>query len=115
MTTPGSTPNDGHHDLSSTDTDDLFASPSRVDQKRDARAATTDADTTHRPPRPLTGESRFETEQAREVALQKELAGVRSINEVIGGVSGSLERAKGNMEVRMTIILLPLLLTQTLG
>ncbi|KAK4190781.1 DASH complex subunit Duo1-domain-containing protein [Podospora australis] len=41
--------------------------------------------------------SRFDTDEAREGALQRELEGVRNINAVIEGVIGTLERAKGNM------------------
>lgn len=37
----------------------------------------------------------------REAVLRKELEGVRSINESIEGMIGTLERAGGNMEVRM--------------
>ncbi len=43
--------------------------------------------------------SRFDTDESREAALLKELEGVRKINEVIEGVIGTLERAKGNMGV----------------
>ncbi|KAK4109706.1 hypothetical protein N656DRAFT_791573 [Canariomyces notabilis] len=46
---------------------------------------------------PTNHSSRFDTEEAREAALRKELEGVRKINEVIEGVIGTLERAKGNM------------------
>jgi hypothetical protein len=48
---------------------------------------------------PTNHSSRFDTEEAREAALRKELEGVRKINEVIEGVIGTLERAKGNMGV----------------
>ncbi|KAJ4381939.1 hypothetical protein N0V85_008639 [Neurospora sp. IMI 360204] len=37
------------------------------------------------------------TIESREAALQRELEGVRKINQVIEGVIGTLERAKGNM------------------
>ncbi|KAK3953693.1 DASH complex subunit Duo1-domain-containing protein [Pseudoneurospora amorphoporcata] len=37
------------------------------------------------------------TIESREAALQRELEGVRKINQVIQGVIGTLERAKGNM------------------
>ncbi|KAI1325963.1 hypothetical protein F5Y16DRAFT_376435 [Xylariaceae sp. FL0255] len=37
-------------------------------------------------------------EAAREAALRRELDGVRNINELIEGVVGTLERAKGNMQ-----------------
>ncbi|KAK4164501.1 DASH complex subunit Duo1-domain-containing protein [Cladorrhinum sp. PSN259] len=41
--------------------------------------------------------TRFETDESREAALQRELEGVRNINTVIEGVISTLERAKGNM------------------
>jgi DASH complex subunit Duo1 len=43
--------------------------------------------------------TRFETDESREAALQRELEGVRNINTVIEGVISTLERAKGNMGV----------------
>lgn len=43
----------------------------------------------------------FDAEEVREAALQRELEGVRNINEVIEGVIGTLERAKGNMGVSL--------------
>lgn len=48
---------------------------------------------------PTNQNSRFDTGEAREAALRKELEGIRKINEVIEGVIGTLERAKGNMGV----------------
>lgn len=44
--------------------------------------------------------SRFDTDESREAALRKELEGVRKVNQVIEGVIGTLERARGNMGVR---------------
>lgn len=41
----------------------------------------------------------FDAGDVREAALRRELEGVRNINEVIEGVIGTLERAKGNMGV----------------
>ncbi|RFU35336.1 hypothetical protein B7463_g969, partial [Scytalidium lignicola] len=76
-------------DISDSDNEDLFASPSRPSrtaQKADNRNG------------PAMRESKYDAEQAHEVALQKELESVRSINEVIEGVVSSLETAKGNME-----------------
>jgi hypothetical protein len=49
---------------------------------------------------------RYDAEHAREEALQKELEGVRSINEVIEGVISSLERAKGNMDVGIISVII---------
>jgi len=52
--------------------------------------------------------SRFDTEEVREAALRRELEGVRNINEVIEGVLGTLERAKGNMGVCCHSLTLPI-------
>lgn len=41
----------------------------------------------------------FDADEVRETQLRRELEGVRNINEVIEGVIGTLERAKGNMGV----------------
>jgi hypothetical protein len=87
------TPDVGRLDLSDTDTDDLFASPSRVAAKSSRKAEPAEY------PGSRNGESKYDAEQARDAQLQRELEGVRSINEVIEGVISSLERAKGNMDV----------------
>lgn len=50
----------------------------------------------------------FDAEDVREAALRRELEGVRNINEVIEGVIGTLERAKGNMGVRLLTFAPPL-------
>lgn len=89
-------------ELSEPDTDDLFASPSRPNKKADAEGKGKDAEapnatTSHKT---WNGESRYDNEEAREALLRKELESVRSINQVMEGVVESLERAKGNMEVR---------------
>jgi hypothetical protein len=86
-----STPDIGKLDLSDSDTDDLFASPSKA-----SKPATKP---NSKPEGQRNGESKYDAEEAREAALKKELEGVRSINEVIEGVVSSLECAKGNMEV----------------
>lgn len=44
---------------------------------------------------------RPETSESREAALRKELDSVRQINKVIENVVTSLEKAKGNMHVRL--------------
>ncbi|KAI8950375.1 DASH complex subunit Duo1-domain-containing protein [Xylaria longipes] len=52
-----------------------------------------------RPKTPSNQHNRYEDpDDARETALQRELEGVRNINELIEGVVGTLERAKGNMQ-----------------
>lgn len=84
------TPDIAKLDVSDSDNEDLFASPSRPSrtaQKSENRNG------------PAMRESKYDTEQAREEALRKELENVRSINEVIEGVVSSLETAKGNMDV----------------
>ncbi|KAJ2897918.1 uncharacterized protein MKZ38_004293 [Zalerion maritima] len=43
-------------------------------------------------------------DDVRQAALEKELRGVRSINEVIEGVIGTLEKAKGNMDTVSTTV-----------
>ena len=89
------TPDIGKLDLSdSTDTEDLFASPSRASKPTQKSTKQTE----HAPQRKE--ESKYDAEQAREASLQRELDSVRSINEVIEGVVNSLECAKGNMDVR---------------
>lgn len=77
--------------MDSSDHEDLFASPS--EQRTAARGGQQ---------APKTQNSRYDAEEAqeaREAALRRELEGVRNINEVIEGVIGTLERAKGNMGV----------------
>jgi hypothetical protein len=53
-----------------------------------------------RPKTPPNQPNRYDDPQdEREAALRRELDGVRKINELIEGVVGTLERAKGNMHV----------------
>ena len=95
-------------DLSDTDTEDLFASPSRVEQKKAHKSKSSVSENTKIPktpassskPNAASAESKYDTEEAREAALRKELAGIRNINQVVEGVVESLEKAKGNMDVR---------------
>jgi hypothetical protein len=96
------TPDIAKLDLSdSSDAEDLFASPSRTSKPTKTPTANA-SESTNAPPQRNT-ESKYDTEQARTNALQKELESVRSINEVIEGVISSLECAKGNMDVRITL------------
>lgn len=88
----------------SSDTEDLFASPSRA-SKQPKPTASQPAESSDGPlSRSGHGASRYDTEQARNALLQGELEGVRGINEVIEGVVSSLECAKGNMEVSLSPI-----------
>lgn len=75
------------------DHEDLFASPSNAKAPKTQLA--------ERPKTPSNNPSRYDDhEDVREAGLQRELEGVRNINELIEGVIGTLERAKGNMQVR---------------
>lgn len=94
-----STPDIGRLDLSDSDPEDLFASPSKASkasQKHPTKPAETPSANAGGQ---RNGESKYDTEATREANLKKELESVRNINEVIEGVLGSLESAKGNMEV----------------
>jgi hypothetical protein len=90
-----STPDVGKLDLSDSDTEDLFASPSKVSKQSQKSNPKSDV------PSNRNVESKYDAEQAREASLRKELESVRSINEVIESVVSSLEVAKGNMDVSL--------------
>lgn len=91
--------------LSDEDTEDLWTSPSKRQKK--PRSVNDDVDPGDMPEssHPRNGETLYDQEEAREVALRNELESVRNINQVIEGVVESLERAKGNMEVLMPFCL----------
>lgn len=82
--------------LSSSDLDidaqALFASPSSTSKKPVQQKAP-------KAPSPPLTDSKAESGNAREASLRRELAGIRSINEVIEGVVDSLAQAKGNLDV----------------
>ena len=77
------------------DTEDLFASPSMLTKAR--RPQQPPEDLKFQPPvdPPDTEEGHT---AAHEASLRRELASVRSMNQVISGVVDSLEKAKTNME-----------------
>ncbi|KAF8867168.1 hypothetical protein BDZ45DRAFT_700140 [Acephala macrosclerotiorum] len=91
-----STPNMERLDLSDSDNEDLFASPSKTLKPSHKHSAKPSESSNTLPQR--NGESKYDAEAAREASLKKELESVRSINEVIEGVVSSLECAKGNMD-----------------
>jgi hypothetical protein len=71
----------------------LFTSPSETEVPKEGQS--------DRPKTPSNQPGRYEDpEDTREAALRRELAGVRTINELIEGVVGTLERAQGNLQVR---------------
>lgn len=77
--------------LDDSDNEGLFSSPSKKP------ATSRDAG---RPKTPSDQNNRYDnSDDAREAVLRKELDGVRNINELIEGVIGTLDRAKGNMQV----------------
>ncbi|KOS44300.1 hypothetical protein ACN38_g4759 [Penicillium nordicum] len=85
--------------LSDDDTEDLWNSPSKRMAQKKINPRTSDEKATPEPRASHDGEDPlFDQQEAREAALQTELQGVRNINEVIEGLLGSLDSAKGNME-----------------
>lgn len=47
--------------------------------------------------------ARNDSQHARDAALRKELENVKSVNKVIEGVIDGLNKAKGNMDVRVIV------------
>lgn len=86
--------------LSDDDTEDLWNSPSKRGSRKPSNRRESD-EIPAPEPRPLhdTGDTMFDRQEAREAALHNELQSVRNINEVLEGLLGSIDRAKGNMEV----------------
>jgi hypothetical protein len=82
--------------INSSDHEDLFGSPS---ERTAGRTPHQEPDRTKTPTNQSSRYDAEEAREAREAALRRELEGVRNINEVIEGVIGTLERAKGNMGV----------------
>lgn len=87
--------------LSDEDTEDLWDSPSKRKTKNaKPKIPSGDGTTTPEPKPSHEGvETLFDRQESREAALRNELQSVRNINEVIEGLLGSLDRAKGNMNV----------------
>ena len=77
------------------DTEDLFASPSMLTKAR--RPQQSPEDLKFQPPADPSDTEQGHT-AAHEASLRRELASVRSMNQVISGVVDSLEKAKTNME-----------------
>ena len=109
MARTGATPATESLNLSdpATDSEDLFAPPSRTTKPKlyqkphpEPSILHTAAASSREPP----GHAGLESEQAHEAALRRELAGIRSVNEVIEGVVKSLEQAKGNMDVGLIML-----------
>lgn len=109
MARTGATPLTESLNLSdpATGSEDLFASPSRTTKQKPHQKPHPEpsnpntAGVSSREPPDLAD---LDSEQAHEAALRRELAGIRSVNEVIEGVVKSLEQAKGNMDVGLIIL-----------
>lgn len=80
------------------DPSELFSSPIKPSDLPSSRPKTP---ITPKTPTPSNSKEKepFDAEEVRGNTLRRELEGVRNINEVIEGVIGTLERAKGNMGV----------------
>lgn len=86
--------------LSDEDTEDLWDSPSKRGTHKKFNPRSSDEIPAPEPRQPRDGgETLFDRQEAREAALHNELQTVRKINEVIEGLLGSIDRAKGNMDV----------------
>ncbi|KAH8423872.1 DASH complex subunit DUO1 [Aspergillus melleus] len=84
--------------LSDNESDDLWNSPSQRTRREIFPKPANETSTTPPARSSHDGETLFGREEAREAALRNELQSVRNINQVIEGLLGSLDRAKGNMD-----------------
>ncbi|KAL8972547.1 MAG: hypothetical protein Q9183_000493 [Haloplaca sp. 2 TL-2023] len=101
MARNGALPNLEDLDLSESDADALFASPSHPPPKSRQKPPKPDpqqANTQQSRKADDADDAEGDVEEAREAALRKELAGIRTINQTIESAIDSLERARGNMD-----------------
>ncbi|KAJ5722580.1 hypothetical protein N7488_000615 [Penicillium malachiteum] len=85
--------------LSDEDTEDLWDSPSKRGTHKKFTPRQSDEPPAAEPRQSHdAGKTLFDQQDAREAALRNELQSVRNINEVLEGLLGSIDRAKGNME-----------------
>ena len=82
-------------DTEADDTTDLFASPSVKSRKPHIKPSAQTATDASQPPDPESEENAL---AAHEASLRRELASLRSMNQVITGITTSLEKAKSNMD-----------------
>lgn len=85
--------------LSDSDSDVLWDSPSKRGKKKLNQAAIKQENSPPPADTDRDEETLFDRQEAREAALRNELRVVRNVNQVIEGLLGSLDKAKGNMEV----------------
>lgn len=89
--------------LSDEDTENLWDSPSKPGIKKKFSPRSSDEIPRPEPQQPRnTGDTMFDRQEARETALQNELQTVRKVNLVIENLLGSIDSAKGNMEVNLS-------------
>lgn len=79
--------------------EDLAISPSQATPKRIPETKSAISSITGASNKTTTIKTNVKNDGFREAALRYELIGIRNINQVVEGISGSLEQAKGNMEV----------------
>ncbi|KAL4979288.1 hypothetical protein BDW66DRAFT_128098 [Aspergillus desertorum] len=84
--------------LSDTDSDELWDSPSKRGKKKLNQVQIRQGSTPPPADTDRQEETLFDRQEAREAALHNELQIVRNVNQVIEGLLGSLDKAKGNME-----------------
>ncbi|KAF2233893.1 hypothetical protein EV356DRAFT_503148 [Viridothelium virens] len=95
MAKNSSTPNLDDLQLDDTDPEDLFASPGQPRaEKSSSNGGTILAS------RARSQQESLEDADSREARLRQELENVRRVNKVIEDTVASLEKAKGNMDVR---------------
>lgn len=100
MAQNGTTPNLDSLSLSDTsadDTEDLFASPS-VPSKKQAKAAQRLDPSQEKPSSTSLHDTEEDALAAHEASLRRELSSLRNMNQVITGITSSLEKAKSNMD-----------------
>ncbi len=81
------------------DSSDLFSSSPVKYPPVDYSSARDERPKTPATPTDKVPQTAFDAEEARDAALQRELDGVRQINQVIEGVIGTLEQSRTNMKV----------------
>jgi hypothetical protein len=89
--------------LSDSDSDALFDTPAARKNKKKTQDAGADAGEGAAGGKTRAKESHYTTEENREATLRRELESIRNVNKVIEGVVESLQKAKDNMEVGVTI------------
>lgn len=96
-------PDLGALELSDSDSDALFDTPAARKSKKKPQDASAGATAGAATGKARAKESHYTTEEAREVALRRELDSIRNVNRVIEGVVESLQKAKDNMAVRTSV------------